>query len=412
MQYGDVTLIEDSDFTVDYSENVHAGTAKVTVKGLKNYTGTAEETFNINKADQTVTITAESTSIKAGAATMVAGTTTGDGAISYTSSDQAVATVSSDGEVTGVGAGTVTITASAKATTDYNAASASVEINVGPVAPTITSVTNTASGVKIKWGRVSGADGYIIYRKVSGGDYSRIGKITSGSTLSYTDTSVSGNKTYYYKILAYTVFTGSDSDVVIKSVRSSAKKILYLSPGKITSLRNTTDGMKVSWEKVSGASGYYIYRKVAGGTYKQIYTVIGGSTTTIIDSKSAKTGTVYYYAVKPYASDGTTGSYISAGKVRLCTPKLTSVKNSSSKKMTVKWSKKSNVTGYQIQYSTSSTFSSGNKTVTVVGSSKKSKTISGLTRGKWYYVRIRTYKTINGTNYYSDWSTKKSVKIS
>ena len=35
-----------------------------------------------------------------------------------------------------------------------------------------------------------------------------------------------------------------------------------------------------------------------------------------------------------------------------------------------------------------------------------------LTKGKTYYVRVRSYKTVSGTKYYSAWSSKKSVKIS
>ena len=65
--------------------------------------------------------------------------------------------------------------------------------------------------------------------------------------------------------------------------------------------------------------------------------------------------------------------------------------------------------GYQIQYSTSSSFAKGNKTVTVKGASIVSKTITNLTAQKKYYVRIRTYKTVNGKKYYSAWSAKKNV---
>jgi len=70
------------------------------------------------------------------------------------------------------------------------------------------------------------------------------------------------------------------------------------------------------------------------------------------------------------------------------------------------------VTGYQIQYSTSSSFSSGNKTVKISGATSKSYTLTGLTTGTTYYVRIRTYKTVNGKTYYSAWSSKKAVKVS
>ncbi|MCD7761024.1 MAG: fibronectin type III domain-containing protein, partial [Clostridiales bacterium] len=124
----------------------------------------------------------------------------------------------------------------------------------------------------------------------------------------------------------------------------------------------------------------------------------------------SKNGTTYVYAVRPY-SGSTLGSYTGKTTVRLTTPTLSSVTNSASKKMTVKWSKVSGVTGYQIQYSTSSSFSSYT-TVKVTGASSVSKVISSLTKGKTYYVRIRTYKTVSGTNYYSGWSSKKSVKIS
>ncbi len=66
-------------------------------------------------------------------------------------------------------------------------------------------------------------------------------------------------------------------------------------------------------------------------------------------------------------------------------------------------------TGYQIQYSTSSKFTSA-KTVTVGSYKTSSKTISGLKKGKKYYVRVRTYKTVGKTKFYSAWSSAKSVK--
>ncbi len=89
---------------------------------------------------------------------------------------------------------------------------------------------------------------------------------------------------------------------------------------------------------------------------------------------------------------------------------ISSVKNGKSKNATVKWKKVSGVTGYQIQYSTSNSFKSKTST-TVKGASKVSKTISKLKKGKTYYFRIRAYKTVSGTKYYSAWSGKKSVKI-
>jgi hypothetical protein len=89
---------------------------------------------------------------------------------------------------------------------------------------------------------------------------------------------------------------------------------------------------------------------------------------------------------------------------------LSSVKSSAKKKLTVKWKKGSSVTGYQIQYSTSSDFSNA-KTVTVSKSGTTSKTITSLTSKKKYYVRVRTYKTVDGKKYYSSWSSAKNATV-
>lgn len=86
------------------------------------------------------------------------------------------------------------------------------------------------------------------------------------------------------------------------------------------------------------------------------------------------------------------------------------------KAATVKWTKQSaemsssRITGYQIQLATNSKFTKNKKTVTVKGYSKTSKKVTGLKGGKKYWVKIRTYKTVNGTKYYSPWSKVKTVK--
>ncbi|MBQ8134655.1 MAG: type I pullulanase [Clostridia bacterium] len=95
-------------------------------------------------------------------------------------------------------------------------------------------------------------------------------------------------------------------------------------------------------------------------------------------------------------------------------PKKATLKTATSpktKKLKVTWTKDTTVTGYQIQYSTSSTFKSGNKTKLITKNSTTSATLSGLTKGKTYYVRIREYKTINGTKSFGAYSAKKKVKI-
>ena len=74
--------------------------------------------------------------------------------------------------------------------------------------------------------------------------------------------------------------------------------------------------------------------------------------------------------------------------------------------ITVKWKKKSGITGYQIQYSTNSKFKKGNKSIKIKNAKTISKKITKLKAAKKYYVRIRTYKGKK----YSKWSKVKSIK--
>ena len=76
---------------------------------------------------------------------------------------------------------------------------------------------------------------------------------------------------------------------------------------------------------------------------------------------------------------------------------------------TVKWKKKSNITGYQIQYSTNSKFKKGNKSIKIKNAKTVSKKITKLKVAKKYYVRVRTYKLAKKNNLYSSWSKKKCV---
>lgn len=81
------------------------------------------------------------------------------------------------------------------------------------------------------------------------------------------------------------------------------------------------------------------------------------------------------------------------------------------KSVKVTWKKVTGIKGYQIQYSTNKKFKKGNKTITVKSTKSTSATIKKLKSKKKYYVRMRTYKVVNGKKVYSAWSKAKSVKV-
>ena len=90
------------------------------------------------------------------------------------------------------------------------------------------------------------------------------------------------------------------------------------------------------------------------------------------------------------------------------TAKVT-LKSSGKGKVKISWKPVKSVSGYQIQYSSSANMKKS-KSVNAK-SSAKNITVKKLSSKKKCYIRIRTYKTIKGKKYYSDWSKVKTVKV-
>ena len=94
-------------------------------------------------------------------------------------------------------------------------------------------------------------------------------------------------------------------------------------------------------------------------------------------------------------------------------PKGTSLKKltKGSKQFKATWKKqKTETSGYELQYATNKAFTSGKKKITIKKNKTTSSTVKKLKSKKKYYVRIRTYKTVNGKKYYSGWSKVLNVK--
>ena len=92
-------------------------------------------------------------------------------------------------------------------------------------------------------------------------------------------------------------------------------------------------------------------------------------------------------------------------------PKATTISSLSSGggEITVRWKKvKEQITGYEIRYSTNKNF---NKFKTKKVTAKNTKvTIKNVNTNKRYYIRVRTYKVVNGEKIYSAWSSIMSTK--
>ena len=168
------------------------------------------------------------------------------------------------------------------------------------------------------------------------------------------------------------------------------------------------DKYTLSWNKAKVGEGYQVQQYV-GGKWKTVKTIKKLATTTC--TVSVKAGKSARYRVRAYGTYNSKTVY-GAGKGKmLYTPKKQAVKSVKGAKgtFTVKYSKDNKATGYQLAYSTDKSFKNA-KTVKVAKAATVSKKVSGLAAGK-YYVKVRTYKTIDGKTVYGAYSAAKAVTV-
>lgn len=205
----------------------------------------------------------------------------------------------------------------------------------------------------------------------------------------------------------------------INHFTSSMSVRFKIVPKTVTGLKIsyvTANTIKLSWNKNTSYS-YQGYQIINTSTNKVVATIKNRNTNTYQVSGLAYAAK-YSFAIRAYAVSNSTSLYgpTSIAVSTYTKPAMVSFSKLSSGKGSIKatWKKlNSRITGYQIQYSTNSSFKSS-KIVATTSYKSTSKTINKLSKNKKYYVRVRAYKDVKINNkltrIYGSWSKTLSTK--
>ena len=162
-------------------------------------------------------------------------------------------------------------------------------------APVVKVANDVSTSITVSWGKVSGAEKYYVYRKA--GSETKWTRVKTTTAASYTDTNVKNGTTYKYMVKAVYGST-------LSGYNSEGEVIKRIAAPKVSGVTSSKSGVTFKWSKVSGASGYYVYRKTGSGSFSKIATVKGSTNVSYLD-KSAEKGKTYTYMVKAYNGSST-----------------------------------------------------------------------------------------------------------
>ncbi len=416
--------VEAGCYQIDYFDNVKAGFARVLVTGRNGYRGTLTGSFVIQKADSSIWLTG-ATEVYSGNEVRVpkAEHSGSSGFITYTYYTDAACTSrtsESAHKASAPGAapryaGTYYVKAALEADENYNGAVSSpvkLVITKGTASVRLKPKTAAYTGraVSVDKATVTFGAGKVTYT------YYTDKKCTKKTSRRENGSSGTGKApkligTYYVK--AAVAENGNCYGAVSRAVKLVIKKgtpVIRLT-GKTAAY--TGSAVSVGKAKVTGGAGKitYVYYTDAKCTRKTSKPKNGSSGA----GKDPKYAGIYYVRALSASNSKYTGAKSNTVKliIRPGRASISGAKNIPGRKIKIKWPAKTG-TGtasgmkYIVEYSTDKKFKSDVEQAVVSGN-KTSCTISGLKRGRTYYVRIKAYSVKQKT--YGKAGKIKAVKI-
>lgn len=186
-----------------------------------------------------------------------------------------------------------------------------------PAKPTLSSVSNTASGIVVRWKAVANADCYYIYRKSGSGSFKRLAK-ADGQKTSYTDKSVKDKNgtAYTYTVSAGRTKTVSGENVSSESAynKTGKKTVRLTAPGSLKFSGGSSGKLTLKWSKNKKADSYEIQYSTDKNFKKSVSKKTVSSDKGSVTLTGLKNKKTYYVRIRSYKKSGGTKYYSDWGK--------------------------------------------------------------------------------------------------
>ena len=259
----------------------------------------------------------------------------------------------------------------------------------------------TATAVKLDWARNAGATGYII-EQYKGGKWTQIAVTKNNYTLTFTVKGLAECTPYSFRVKAYKNDGGKTNYSDYVTVKASTL-LGTVKNAKVTSTTGTW--ITLGWDRNTGATGY-VLEQYKGGRWTEI-AVTKNNTTLFFTVKGLRNDTTYSFRIKAYKTVGDTTTYGSYVRIVGTTdiPNVAKFTGSAVSASAVKldWSINDKATGYVIEQ-----YKGGRWTeIKAVDNDITEITVEGLAKGTAYTFRIKSVKTVDGTDKSSEYASVK-----
>ena len=263
-----------------------------------------------------------------------------------------------------------------------------------------TAISPTA--VKLDWNRNDKVTGYII-EQYKGGKWTQIAVTKNNTTLTFTVKGLADATPYSFRIKTYKNADGKTNYSGYTTVKAETPPAAVKN-ARVTS--TTATWITLEWERNANVTGYAI-EQYKGGKWTQI-AVTKNNTTLKFIVKGLNPDTKYSFRIRAYKTNGTKttyGGYVSmAGTTRIANVAKFNATALSQTAVKLSWSRNTIASGYVIEQ-----YKGGKWTQINVIKDKNVTTmvVGPLAKGTTYSFRMKSFKTVNGSNRFSEYISAK-----